>query len=408
MTRPTRTPEQAPEPTDESIELSFGLGSEDWYMSNIREALVAEGSFTKDTINNVVECMSELTAHNRAIKICEKISMPKLVNEDVKEAVENLTLDSIRFLVSMYYTYQKPRIAFTQQRNHLSDEEQGNLTISSFSKLSMSCERFIQTVMEHFSHVHPITAWCVANRGVGPVLSAGLLAHIRILNDKGDVICPTVGHIWSFAGWDPTRKWISSENARTAIKRQGFEPSSLKLIDREAIDKIVEDLGGDRRILFGLRNPKEGEEIRVKDLYNTLVKRPHNAEFKKLCFKLGESFMHVSGHEERNYGHIYRERKEFETEKNANGDYADQAALHEKRVGASTEARKWYKKGMLPPGHIHARAKRYAVKIFLAHLHEVMYRYYVKAAPPKPYPIVHLGHAHEIRPFVPIPESIMS
>jgi hypothetical protein len=47
---------------------------------------------------------------------------------------------------------------------------------------------------------------------------------------------------------------------------------------------------------------------------------------------------------------------------------------------------------------LHARAKRYAVKLFLAHLHEVWYREHYKTAPPIPYPIAHLGHAHYIAP----------
>ena len=381
---------------DEDIELE---NSEAWYMGNIRNALVDNVSdLGTDNIDRVVDTLAELTANDQAVKICEKISMPKLVNDDVKEAVENLTLDSIRFMVSMYYRYQKSRIAFNQQKNALSDAEKSNLCVTSFSNLTMSCERFIQTVMAHFCEVHPVTKWCISNRGVGPVLAAGLLAHIRIKDEKDNIIAPTVGHIWSFAGWDPTRKWISSAEAQTAIKRQGFNPSSTKLIDNESIEKIVEDLGGDRRMLFGL---DLSEDIKTKDFYNTVVKRPHNAEFKKLCFKLGESFMHVSGHEDRNYGTIYKERKAYESAKNENKDYAEQAEAGAKRVGAGTEAIKWYKKGMLPPGHIHARAKRYAVKIFLAHLHEVMYRYYTGEAPPKPYPIVHLGHAHEIRPFVP-------
>jgi hypothetical protein len=53
---------------------------------------------------------------------------------------------------------------------------------------------------------------------------------------------------------------------------------------------------------------------------------------------------------------------------------------------------------MLPPGHIHERAKRYAVKLFLSALHEVWYYYRYGTRPPKPYPITHLGHAHYMPP----------
>ena len=50
----------------------------------------------------------------------------------------------------------------------------------------------------------------------------------------------------------------------------------------------------------------------------------------------------------------------------------------------------------MPDFNIDARARRYAVKIFLSHLHAVMYWEEYKKAPPKPFAIQHLGHAHEI------------
>lgn len=51
---------------------------------------------------------------------------------------------------------------------------------------------------------------------------------------------------------------------------------------------------------------------------------------------------------------------------------------------------------MLPPAHIHSRAKRYAVKIFLSHLFSVWYELENHEKPPKPYAIAILNHAHEI------------
>jgi hypothetical protein len=100
------------------------------------------------------------------------------------------------------------------------------------------------------------------------------------------------------------------------------------------------------------------------------------------------------------YGKVYAQRKLYETEKNEAGEYAEQARqkLEDFNIGKDTEAYKWYSEGKLPPAHIHSRAKRYAVKLFLAHLHEVMYRDKFGKAPPNPYPIEHLGHAHYLEP----------
>ena len=53
---------------------------------------------------------------------------------------------------------------------------------------------------------------------------------------------------------------------------------------------------------------------------------------------------------------------------------------------------------MLPPGHIHARAKRWAVKLFLSHVYEEWYRRVYKKEPPVIYSIAMMGHLHKIDP----------
>jgi len=170
--------------------------------------------------------------------------------------------------------------------------------------------------------------------GIGPVLSAGLLAHIDI--EKA----PTVGHIWSFAGL-----------VEGQVKQKG-------------------------------------------------VKLPWNADLKVLCWKIGESFVKVSNNPKDIYGHIYAARKGYETAKNEAGDYAQQAEkiLAGKNCGHETEAYKAYFQGKLPLAHVHARAKRYAVKLFLAHWHHVAYETKYGTLPPKPYVISIKGHADYIAP----------
>lgn len=114
------------------------------------------------------------------------------------------------------------------------------------------------------------------------------------------------------------------------------------------------------------------------------------------CWKLGESFVKVKNNPEDQYGHLYEERKAYESAKNEAGDYKEQAAeiLKTKNIGKDTDAYKAYIQGKLPPGHIHARAKRYAVKLFLSHLFDFWYRHHYQKEPPKPFAIAILGHAH--------------
>ncbi len=54
---------------------------------------------------------------------------------------------------------------------------------------------------------------------------------------------------------------------------------------------------------------------------------------------------------------------------------------------------------MLPPAErIQLRAQRYAVKLFLAHLHHVWHEIAFGTPPPKPFVIEHMGRAHYIAP----------
>ncbi len=117
-------------------------------------------------------------------------------------------------------------------------------------------------------------------------------------------------------------------------------------------------------------------------------------------------FVKVSGKEDAYYGQLYKKRKELETFKNKNFEYAEQAKaqLTSKNYRDGTVTKDYLEKGMLSPAQIHARARRYAVKIFLSHLHEVMYKVTLGKKPPAPFAIAILGHAHVLE--VPNPQYI--
>jgi len=133
-------------------------------------------------------------------------------------------------------------------------------------------------------------------------------------------------------------------------------------------------------------------------VWNKGEKRPWNAKLKTLCWKVGQSFMKFHNHPDCFYGHTYAERKLYEITRNDAGGNAAAAAAGALRVGKTTEAYKAYVAGKLPPGQIDARARRYAVKLFLSHLHETWYKAHFGKAPPLPYPIAIMGHAHIIPP----------
>lgn len=196
-------------------------------------------------------------------------------------------------------------------------------------------ENQIRRALDTWSEGQELGRWAKSICGIGPVIAAGLLAHIDIAK------APTAGHIWRFAGLDPTMEW------------------------------------------------KKGE------------KRPWNASLKTLCWKIGESFVKVSGNKKDFYGKLYLERKDAEQKRNESGSLADQAAakLAKFKIGKKTEAYGHYSAGKLPPAHIHARAKRWTVKLFLAHYQQVGWTMATGQTPVRPYVLEHLpGHVHAIEP----------
>ena len=279
-----------------------------------------------------------------------------------------ITKTEARFMVDLYYTMQEQRIRVNNQVKGLerdakkteSDAEPHaglDWTLTQFSIL----ERQVAKLLQVYTETHPMAWFFEQTMGIGPVLASGLLAHIDI--EKA----PTVGHIWNFAGLNPDIKWEKGQ------------------------------------------------------------KRPWNTPLKTLCWKIGDSFVKVSGRPEAIYGKIYRERKAYEWKRNIAGECAHAAenALANKKIGKSTDAHAWYagqcsaekaalalEEGkaptaaacrvengtpMIPPMQIDMRARRYATKLFLSHLHQ-RWREHEGLDVPKPFAIGILNHGHFIEP----------
>jgi hypothetical protein len=273
------------------------------------------------------------------------------LSKDLLLAARTISDAEARFLTDAYYSMQDARIRADGQvrsivKNPVEtgevDPETGEVlravephdVLKWLSDQNSTLEAQIKRALEKYVGAHVVGEWLIGIHGIGPVISAGLLAHIDIHK------APTAGHIWRFAGLDPTVRW---EKKTT---------------------------------------------------------RPWNAQLKVICWKAGESFIKFHNSEECFYGHLWKTRKEVYIARNEAGDYAARAAqiLTERKVGKDTDAYKAYSVGRFPPAHIHAMARRYAVKIFLSHLHGEMYRRILKKEPPFPYVLEHLGHAHMIKP----------
>lgn len=254
------------------------------------------------------------------------------LSRDLVRAAATLSDQEARYLVDSYYMMQGNRKRAANQMRAMADEPHEVLAWAAGQAETMETQ--IRRALQSYAQAQPVGQWLLATYGIGPVISAGILAHIDINK------APTVGHIWRFAGLDPSVKWGKGD------------------------------------------------------------KRPWNAGLKTLCWHAGQSFMKFSGADECWYGQVYRQRKEQETTRNDSGANATTAAaiLEEKKFNKSTDAYKALSSGKLPKAQVDARARRYVVKLWLSHLHLVWTWLVLNKLPPKPYAIVHGQHAHFIPP----------
>ncbi len=362
------------------------------------------------------------------------------MSRDTAKAAKDLTDQEARFIVDLYYLMQKNRMRTAHQARAASTSMEPNSTLGWISDQFSILEAQLQRSLDKYTKSHPMGKWMRGIYGIGPVLSAGLLAHIKI--DEA----PTAGHIWRYAGLDSTVKWIGQEGARKVVKeaQERIKTGDLKEFLLEDLQLRLEhsqkiaQVSGTTALLPFTNIHVEAERILARsttnELHQTLMvalccravnrrparyytslkraeakdsvasltswlaKRPWNAQLKVLCWKVGESFVKFSGSDKCTYGQLYKQRKAQETLYNEMGKFADQAKEGLAKYGKDTDAYAWCQKGLLPPAHIHARSTRWAVKIFISHLHGEWFRTNFGKEPPMPYAHAHLGHTHMILP----------
>jgi len=256
----------------------------------------------------------------------------KLLIRDLKDAKIILSSTEARFLVDFYYLWQEERKRADNQIRSM--DEEPHIVLAWLSENTAQLEKNVAKALAAYSQSSKVGQWAESIVGIGPILSAGLLAHIDIAK------APTAGHIWNFAGLNPGVTWEKGQ------------------------------------------------------------KRPWNASLKTICWRIGQSFVYTSNNPRSFYGPLYQQRKQFEEARNEKGELAEQAALalERKNFKHETAAYQHYSQGLLPDAHVHARATRWVVKLFLSHWQQVAYEVAYGKRPALPYAFSHLGHAHILEP----------
>lgn len=280
------------------------------------------------------------------------------LNRDLRDSAALMGKQEARYLVDLYYSIQEQRQRAASQSRTSGEDEPTSVTDWLFDQFR-TLEADLVKALSVYANSHIPGLWAQSIHGIGPVIAAGLLAHIDLKpwkctqggpKDRCKPESPhgpscthapvrTAGGVWRFAGQDPTVKWEKGK------------------------------------------------------------KRPWNADLKRLCWIIGDSFVKQRNSPKDFYGKYYEQRKEMEKAKNEAGDYADLASQSlQTRNIRDAQLKATYESGKLPDGRIELRARRYATKLFLAHYHHVAHIDTFNAPPPDPYAIAHLNHAHYIPP----------
>lgn len=336
------------------------------------------------------------------------------ISKNIKESVVGLTLPQVRYLVDAYYQMQGARVAMENQARSMIQgydstidgaKDAHPLAIQWTSKAFRNDEGQIQKMLDKYTDSIPMGRYLKSIKGIGPVLAAGILAYFNI--DKAN----HANQFISYAGLnDNNNPWLGRDGSAKLIKelKTMFPDENPKRISDDVFIEICKRTHRSFesvRLYSQVREEKTNERkgyTTWDSLQSYLAMPPYNKDLKTLCYKIGESFKMVSGRESSLYGKLYRQRKAYETIKNDNLEYADQAAaiLKKKNIGKGTDAYKAYSKGKLPKAHIQARAQRATVKIFLHHVFDAMYFEKYHIDPPTPYVLEYMGHEDMIYPEV--------
>lgn len=286
------------------------------------------------------------------------------MGKDQAAAAMALRRQQVRWLVDQYYVIQRYRIQSVAQTKQAIDDGEPNDLLYWFAETHRQQEDSLHRALDRFVRRWKVGQWLQSIVGIGPIISAGLLCGFDIR------IAKYASRFISYCGLDPTKVWGKGQ------------------------------------------------------------RRPWNARLKTLVvFKAGESFVKTQNNKDAYYGKIFRiTRDELEVQ-NEEGKFSDTAKeilatknfkkvtreedvdaqefeSDEERQAAEEKAwmsaAEWYAQGKLPPAHLHARARRKTAKIFISHLHHVMYHDYHGEAPEMPYvfskPEFASLHSHYLAP----------
>ena len=148
--------------------------------------------------------------------VFEPFEPVKKINRDIIDAIRNkkmiLTKQDIRYLVDVYYQLQERRKAAKSQLRAATESEKPFRFVNWAGDQMFTIEKEIKLALTAWTETDHTSVWARGVFGIGPVISAGLAAHIDIKE------AITVGHIWNFGGVNPKSVWLGTKKSKAFMK----------------------------------------------------------------------------------------------------------------------------------------------------------------------------------------------
>lgn len=334
-------------------------------------------AFETDFVGNFTDLVdSQLGRHGAILRL----------DDDVQTILRNIGPATARILVDLFYQIQKYRISTENQaRSKWQAMDTGDARVlQMFFTNFMENEDLLKAALVHYVKEHPVAPWLLYQDQIGTVLAAGILAHVNIER------CPQAENLFSFAGlgckkWEPNtrRPWNAFLKMHTAFKcGESFVkgPDTFYggyFVRRKAMEVEWNDFGG---------SPKMPDKNRLAAVEAATEK------------KMTRSGVQIGRYSKKTKAWLW-----------VNGCLPKGSTAEIMKCKTKAEREKFVEdhrmdpgKGfpMLPPAWVHARARRWTVKLFLSHLHEVWWWVHFGSKPLAPCAIngSFPEHSHKIDP----------
>ena len=165
----------------------------------------------------------------------------KGLNAEVREAATRLTPREARYLVDTFYQIQENRKRAANQERSLLPTNESPVLLSWLNHNESALEQNVRLLLQGYAVANNSSIWAMNIPGIGPILAAGLKAHIDITK------APTVGHIWRYAGLDPSNKWYSAKDAPAIVAEILGKKAATS---RDDVEKLAAQLGRNPDTLY--------------------------------------------------------------------------------------------------------------------------------------------------------------